>query len=65
MTRGLSSMTIPASGGDTQVGSSADGASGCVWLVLGGRMGSFGNFWFGEGTGGAGWRGENGMPASL
>ena len=46
MTRGLSTMTIPAGGGDTQVGSSAGGASGFILFGLGGKMGSFGISWF-------------------
>src|ERR1035438_2744135 len=35
MMRGLSSLTIAASGGGAQAASSAEGASGCVWFGLG------------------------------
>jgi hypothetical protein len=72
MARGLSSMTIPASGWNTQAGSLTDGVSGCVWFWLGGKMGSFGIFWFGDTNSGGGlgreagaWMGESVMPAPL
>ena len=54
MMRGVSSLTIAASGGGAQAASSADGASGCVWLGLGEKMGSFGIFWFAEAARGGG-----------
>src|ERR1035438_6040832 len=40
MMRGVSSLTIAASGGRAQAASWAGGASGCVWLGVGGEMGS-------------------------
>ena len=46
--RGVSSLTIAASGGSAQAASRAWDTSGCVWLWLGGQMGSFGIFWFGR-----------------
>ena len=46
--RGVSSLTIAASGGSAQAASWAEAVSGCVWLGLGGKMGSFGIFWFGR-----------------
>jgi hypothetical protein len=45
MMRGVSSLTIAASGGIAQAASLAKGASGCVWFGLGEEMGSFGIFW--------------------
>ena len=81
MARGVSSSTIPASAGKAQAGgrglgrdtgSWPDGVSGCIWLGLGGKMGSFSILRFGEPKGGGGlgwdadcWMDESFMPAPL
>ena len=74
MARGVSSSTIPASGGEKQAGGRGMGSnmgslrevvSGCIWFGLGGKMGSFCISLGGGPNGGGGWLDERIMPAPL